>query len=134
MVWCGIHYDIIIGPYFFNANVTSQTYLEVLEDVLTPYFDGLSLFSLSKTYFQQDGALAHFAKRVRDRLNHQLPGKWIGRRGPIEWRPRSPDLTPLDFFLWGHLKSRIYQFPLGTIQNLKDAITSEVTNITRETL
>ena len=23
---------------------------------------------------------------------------------PKEWPPRSPDLTPIDFFLWGYLK------------------------------
>lgn len=27
--------------------------------------------------------------------------KWIGREGYVVWRPRSSDLTPSDFFLWG---------------------------------
>ena len=32
-------------------------------------------------------------------------GNQIIRYGDVEkWPPRSPDLTPLDFFLWGYLK------------------------------
>ena len=31
-----------------------------------------------------------------------------GRGCPIAWPARSPDLNPLDFHLWGHLKSIAY--------------------------
>ncbi|GBO30314.1 hypothetical protein AVEN_49583-1 [Araneus ventricosus] len=37
--------------------------------------------------------------------------------------PRSPDLTPLDFFLWGYLKHLVYATPLPTLQDLKRSIT-----------
>uniref|UniRef100_A0AAX7UMF9 Uncharacterized protein n=1 Tax=Astatotilapia calliptera TaxID=8154 RepID=A0AAX7UMF9_ASTCA len=50
-------------------------------------------------FFQQDGAPPHYGCQVRAFLDEQFPGKWIGRRGPVEWPPRSPDLTPLDFYL-----------------------------------
>ena len=33
------------------------------------------------------------------------PNRWFGRGGPISWPARSPDMTPLDFYLWGHLKN-----------------------------
>jgi hypothetical protein len=33
-----------------------------------------------------------------------LQSCWVGRRGPILWPPRSPDLTPLYFLLWGLMK------------------------------
>jgi len=39
----------------------------------------------------------------------QYPERWIGRRGAIKWPPRSPDLTPLDYFMWGYLKERVYK-------------------------
>ena len=35
--------------------------------------------------------------------------RWIGRGGTINWPPRSPDLTPLDFCLWGLMKSEVYR-------------------------
>lgn len=50
-----------------------------------------------KIIFQQDGALALYHNDVRDLLNEQLPGCWIGRRGPIAWPARRQDrqiLTP----------------------------------------
>ncbi|EZA61807.1 hypothetical protein X777_10290, partial [Ooceraea biroi] len=31
-------------------------------------------------------------------------GRWIGRGGHISWPAHSPDLNPLDFFLWGCLQ------------------------------
>ena len=52
---------------------------------------------------QQDGAPAHFHCHVRGYPNQQLPQRWIGRPTPddctiITWPPRSPDLTPCDFY------------------------------------
>ena len=39
------------------------------------------------------------------------------------WPPRSPDLTPLDFFIWGFVKCKVYKGPLpGTADELKDRI------------
>ena len=35
-----------------------------------------------------------------NRHNHTMPCGWIRRAAPIAWPPRSPDLTPFDFFLW----------------------------------
>ncbi|KAG8290128.1 hypothetical protein J6590_089543 [Homalodisca vitripennis] len=54
--------------------------------------------------FQQDGAPPHWHNNVRQLLNNTLPHRWIGRTGPRDnalhsWPPRSPDLTPCDFFL-----------------------------------
>ena len=44
----------------------------------------------------QDGAPPHDPNSIRNILN-ALPGGWIGRYGTIEWAPRSPDLTTMDF-------------------------------------
>ncbi|KOC60424.1 hypothetical protein WH47_08494, partial [Habropoda laboriosa] len=30
------------------------------------------------------------------------------RNAAVNWPPRSRDLTPLDFFLWGYVKSLVY--------------------------
>ncbi|XP_075710450.1 uncharacterized protein LOC142743511 isoform X2 [Rhinoderma darwinii] len=70
-------------------------------------------------FFQQDGAPPHYGCQVRAFLDEQFPGKWIGRRGPVEWPPRSPDLTPLDFYLWGHLKAIVYAVKIRDVQQLK---------------
>lgn len=61
-----------------------------------------------RRYFQHDGAPIHFTRPVTDYLNTQYPGRWIGRNGPLLWPARSPDLTPLDYFLWGYIKEIVY--------------------------
>ncbi len=35
------------------------------------------------------------------------------------WPPQSPDVNPLDFFLLGHLKNKIFATPPATIEELK---------------
>jgi hypothetical protein len=44
-----------------------------------------------------------------------LPERWIGRRSAIDYQPRSPDLTPLDFYLWGTLEDKIYRQKPATL-------------------
>ena len=46
---------------------------------------------------QHDGAPGHFSYGAREHLGQTFPKKWIGREGPVYWRARLPDLTPLDF-------------------------------------
>jgi hypothetical protein len=46
----------------------------------------------------------------------------IGRGGPTAWPPSSPDLNPLDFYLWGHLKSLVYAAPVGKEEALLHGI------------
>jgi hypothetical protein len=40
----------------------------------------------------------------------------------MAWPPRSPDITPLDFFLWGHIKALIYILPADSEEDLIDRI------------
>ena len=50
------------------------------------------------------------------------------------WQPRSPDLTPDDFFLWGLLKGKAYKNTPRTIEQLKDAIHQEIQAVNVDTL
>ena len=62
-----------------------------------------------RIWFQQDGAPAHLHRNARQYMNNAFPNRWIGRNGPVEGPPRSTDMTPLDFFLRGYMKSLIYE-------------------------
>ena len=68
--------------------------------------------------FQQDGAHAHYAKDVRQRLDEKFPRRWIGSREPIEWPARSLDLTVPDFFSMGSFtKTQFMLISLGQLIN-----------------
>jgi hypothetical protein len=51
----------------------------------------------------------HFHRNVTTFLDETFLGRWVGRRGSTAWPPRSPDLTPLDFFAWGLIKDVVYR-------------------------
>lgn len=67
-------------------------------------------------------------------LQGKFPGRLVSKRGDIDWPPRSPDLTPPDFFLWGYLKSKVYANQPQTIDELKANIRAEIDAITPEML
>lgn len=85
-------------------------------------------------WLQQDGAPPHYAAPVRQYLDEVFHHRWIGRRGEIEWPARSPDLTPLDFFLWGYLKERIYKNKPSDLDTLKVAIQCEIRQIPEQVI
>lgn len=53
----------------------------------------------------------------------------ISLKTPMEGPPLSPDLSPLDFFLWGYLKDRVYEPAPKDINELKRAIKREMRKI-----
>jgi len=73
-------------------------------------------------WFQQDGHPAHTAKLTRKLLNKKFGSHWIGLHDPHKWPPHSPDLTPLNFFQWGHLKQQVYATRPVSVEDLKDRI------------
>ncbi|GFU00261.1 putative LOC100569746 [Trichonephila clavipes] len=50
--------------------------------------------------FQQDGATCRTARAPIDLLKDTFGDRLISRFVPVNWPPRSYDLTPLDYFLW----------------------------------
>ncbi|GFU83224.1 uncharacterized protein TNCV_3738351 [Trichonephila clavipes] len=73
-------------------------------------------------WFQQDGATCHTARATIDLLKDTFGDCLISRFGPLNWPPRSCDLTPLDYFLWGYVKSLVYADKPQTLDHLEDNI------------
>ncbi|GFU57937.1 uncharacterized protein TNCV_353671 [Trichonephila clavipes] len=77
---------------------------------------------LKEMWFQQDGATCHTARATIDLLKDTLGDRLISRFGPVNWPPRSYDLTPLDYFLRGYVKSLVYADKPQTLDHLEDNI------------
>ena len=82
--------------------VNGETFLNMLTTRLMPQLEHDS----ADFVCQPDGAPCHYHRNVRKFLNETLPHRWIGRAVnndqhllTVLWPPRSPDLTPCDFFL-----------------------------------
>ncbi|KAJ4442849.1 hypothetical protein ANN_04442 [Periplaneta americana] len=103
-MWAGIIGDRLVGPHVLVNRLTGQAYTNFLENTIPHVLEDNPLINRQHIHFLHDGAPAHFSRTARRYLDRRFPDRWIGRGGPIAWPPRSPDLNPLDFYLWGHLK------------------------------
>ncbi|GFS52648.1 transposable element Tc3 transposase [Trichonephila clavipes] len=102
-VWCALWAGGIIGPYFFkndeghNVIVNGDRYRAMITNFFIPV---LNNHDVQELWFQQDGATYHTARATIDLLKDTFGDRLISRFGPVNWPPRSCDLTPLDYFLW----------------------------------
>ncbi|KAA5634671.1 hypothetical protein F3G63_34680 [Pseudomonas aeruginosa] len=106
--------------------------MAMIEEFFIPELQNFSGFN-ARTWFQQDGATSHTSNTAMPVIRQLFPGKVISKRGDISWPPRSPDLTPMDFFLWGYLKAKVYDTNPRSIEALKENIRREMTSISAVT-
>ena len=80
-------------------------------------------------WFQQDGVTWHTAEDTLDVLCHVFEDRIISRRADGVWPPRTCDLTPLDYYLWGAVQNKSYANKPETIDALKDNIKEAIGKI-----
>ena len=123
-VWCGLCGNgTLIGPVFFNGNLNGEAYLRLINEEIVPELerefhrdaDG----TFPRIWWIQDGAPAHRRLIVRERLRQLFQDRVVALNHPIEWPPRSPDLTPCDFNLWGYLKGKVFVTPPHFLGDLR---------------
>ncbi|GFX50444.1 DUF4817 domain-containing protein [Trichonephila clavipes] len=89
----------------------------------------LNNHDVQKLWFQQDGATCHTARATIDLLKDTFGDRLISRFGHVNWPPRSCDLTPLDYFLWGYVKSLVYADKPQTLDHLEDNIRRVIADV-----
>ncbi|GFU19496.1 transposable element Tcb2 transposase [Trichonephila clavipes] len=129
-VWCALWAGGIIGPYFFkndeSHNVTDNG--DRYRAMIT-FIPELNNHDVQELWFQQDGATCHTARTTIDLLKDTFGDHLISRFGPVNWPPRSCDLTPLDYFLWSYVKSLVYADKPQTLDHLEDNIRRVIADI-----
>jgi hypothetical protein len=70
--------------------------------------EDVPLLTRQEMWLQQDGAPPNFGRQVTAFLNQHFPDRWIVPGDPVARPARSPNLSPLDYFLWGHVKFLVY--------------------------
>ena len=107
-----------------------------LDEEFIPFLHGHDL--VQGHWFMQNGARPHRTGYVFEVLNEHFSDRIIGLdypshfQGGIEWPPNSPDLNPCDYYLWGYLKSKVWQTSPTNLPELKTAITTAVDTIDSE--
>ena len=135
--------DFILEPYFFEeqegngalktVTVNGQRYEALLSNFVLPKLREKPDV-MEQLIFQQDGAPPHIYRPVKSLLRENFGNRIISRHFPEQWPPRSPDLNPLDFWLWGYLKSRVFQHAPQSIDELKVAIRAEISLLRHDDL
>lgn len=133
--WAGlVGNGTLIGPFFFEQNVNRGSYLELLNESVLPellrefngqFADG----RFQRLWWAQDGAPPHRSAEITDWLAEFFGDHVIALQHDPEWPPRSPDLTPCDYFLWGYVKSKVFVSPPDSIDDLKNRISQTFTDL-----
>lgn len=126
--WVGLVHNRVLMFKIYDGRLDRFKYIEILEDVVE-IIRGMSQDFIENMYFQQDGAPAHNSRIATDFLNDHFLHNWIGTNGPIKWPARSPDITPLDYFLWGYVKDEIYKSNYDTVEDLTTALENILTHM-----
>ena len=146
-VWAALGTEGLIGPYFFQKKddegnvkkddegnvktINSEHYSNLLKRkfLLALRRKGIGM---TQVWFQQDGAAPNTAQVVLQWLGRTFDTRLIPWKSDRPWPTHFPDLSPLDFFLWFHLKERVYKVNPTSIEGLKLSISQEMRNIARE--
>ena len=107
-----------------------KLYLQILRQQIEPLIDDVPLMELGYKFFQQDEAPPYNAEIISNFLAANFDNNWIANRGPTLWPARSPDLTPMDFYLWGRLKDLIFKLPMNSRQELEAAVVQGFASLT----
>ncbi|GFV60098.1 putative DD41D transposase [Trichonephila clavipes] len=136
-VWCALWAGGILGPYFFKNDeghkviVNGDRYRAMITNFFIPKLHNHDVQDL---WFQQDGATCHTVCATIDLLKDMFGDRLISRFGPVNWPPRSCDLTPLDYFLWSYVKSLVYADEPQTLDHLEDNIRRIIADIRPQVL
>lgn len=127
-VWAGVLGDVIIGPYMLPQMLTGLHYLHFLINVLHTLLEAVPLQQRIQMCFMHDDAPALSSPCLKTSyIDMSRPLDWLGgggRRDGNTLPARFPNISPLDFWLWGHLQELIYTTPINDVQTLQDHVFS----------
>jgi len=115
----------VMPPHFFEKGqtVTKEVYLRVLTNVVKPWM--VTVVSGRQYVFQQDGAPAHTSHLVQNWLSDNVDMFWSKEF----WPPNSPDLNPLDYYVWSVVERVTNKTRHPNVASLRTAIEAAFTNM-----
>jgi len=134
-VWAAMNAELFIGPFFFDGEISPESYKKTLENFVHELRQVTS--SLEHPIFIHDDSKVHLSEDVTTYLERQFPHHWIGTGSTYaSWPHHSPDLSPINFFLWGYIKGRVYKTPIkfNDLEELKQRIQTAFKNVTLDLL
>lgn len=128
-VYCSIKNNRILCLHIYDNNLDGVGYENILRYNLQEALESLPLAEYRAAWYQHDGAPVHNTHGVNQLLMQIFDDRWIALNGPFRWPPRSPDLTPLDYYIWGKIKSLVYATAPTTKEDMKQRVREAFRNL-----
>lgn len=125
--------DIIRDNKFITSvqqglRMNADAYINVLEEVVKPWIEEVAD---GRPYvFQQDSTPAHTALKTQGWLAENFNDHVT----PNIWPPSSPDLNPLDYYVWGVIERDTNKKPHNTKESLKTAVRTAMAEMNSDQL
>lgn len=119
MVWAGVSAMGKASLVFVDQGVKIRKE-NYIADILEPHVRPLThdLFKNGEWWFQQDSAPAHKALTTQNWCQDNLPG-FIST---AEWPASSPDLNPMDYYVWSKLEQMACSRNHPNVESLKRSL------------
>lgn len=103
---------VLLAIYFWR--LSNRCHLQLLQNNLLDLLENIPFQTRLHMRFQHNRVPTYFSRAVKTYHYHRFPGWWRGLSGPQHWPLRSPELSPLNFCLWGHIKYLVYKKKVET--------------------
>lgn len=120
----------VMPPHFFREGLrlNSDGYVELLNTVVKPWITRVA--NGRPFVWQQDSAPCHTSRKSQ---------KWLAENfydfaSPNVWPPNSPDLNPMDYYVWGAVEKDTNRRASNTKAQLIDRIKVVFETLSRETV
>ncbi|GFY05609.1 putative LOC100569746 [Trichonephila clavipes] len=118
---CQVIYSQFGSAIHQNDHQARRRFVECAQNeiAVVPDFHKRILFS-DEAHFWLNGYVNKQNYRIWSEANPQVP---------VNWPPRSYDLTPLDYFLWNYVNSLVYADKPQTLDHFRDIIRRVIADI-----
>ena len=103
-----------------QQSVDGSCYLSMLQDSVWPKLRHCA--TRLSLWWMQDGATPHCTLPVLRFLEKKFGNRVISRRTAIPWPAHSPDLSPLDYWLWNSLENSVIDKKPSNIEELNEVV------------
>ena len=132
MAWVGFVNGKFLPIHWFEGNVDGDQYKSMLESKVWPAVRRSA--SRNRLWFMQDGARPHTTNECLDFLKEKFNNRVISDKLDLFWLPKSPDLDPLDYSVWGNAEKAVFQAKPETVEELKKVVEDYLESVSKEEL
>ncbi len=117
-------------PYWTKGILETKQYKNLIAHKVFPALD--PTYGVGNWIWTQDGAPCHMSKATQRYLERRLESEGFWSKEC--WPPNSPNLNPLDFYVWGAVESKACATYHSSVDALKASVEEKWANMSADML